>query len=62
VVELLVGNWTAHASQNVSNISNASTAFATFTMSANQSYVFVGNSTGTSWTVNTGSRVSGTNY
>ena len=57
VIEMLVGNWTANAQQNVSNISNASTAYTTFTMSANTSYVFSGNSTGTSWTITPGSRV-----
>ena len=62
VIELLVGNWTANASQNVSNVSNASTAYTTFTMAANQSFVFVGNSTGTSWTVTSGNFVSGTGY
>ena len=64
VIELLVGNWTSDSKgyQNVSNISNTNSAYATYTMSASQSYVFVGNSTGTSWTVNTGSKVLGTNY
>lgn len=57
VIEMLVGNWTANSAQNVSNVSNASTAYATFTMSANTSYVFTGNSTGTSWTVSSGFRV-----
>jgi hypothetical protein len=51
VIQMLVGNWNGGA---VSNISNASTAYATFQMYANQSFVFVGNSTGTSWSVNTG--------
>jgi hypothetical protein len=60
VIELLVG--IHNRIDGVSNISNASTAFATYTVAANQSYVFVGNSTGTSWTVNTGSKVSGTDY
>jgi hypothetical protein len=62
VVELLVGNWIINSVYNFSNISNASTAYTTYSISASQSYVFVGNSTGTSWTVNTGSFVSGTNY
>ena len=61
VVELLVGNWLANSSQNVSNISNSvGSVYASFTMAANQSYVFVGNSAGNSWTVNTGSRVTST--
>ena len=60
VIEMLVG--VHNRTGGVSNISNASTAFATYTVSANQSFVFVGNSTGTSWTINTGSFVSGTGY
>ena len=60
VIEMLVG--VHNRTGGVSNISNASTAYATYTVSANQSYVFVGNSTGTSWTINTGSFVSGTGY
>ena len=61
VIEMLVG---VHGRSGgaVSNISNASTAYATYTISANQSYVFVGNSTGTSWVVNTGTYVSGAGY
>lgn len=59
VIEMLVG---VHNRVGVSNISNASTAYVTYTISANQSYVFVGNSTGTSWTLNTGSYVSGAGY
>lgn len=55
VIEMLVGN--NNRTDGVSNISNASTAYATYTFSANTSYVFTGNSTGTSWTVNTGSYV-----
>jgi hypothetical protein len=60
VIEMLVG--VHNRTGGVSNISNASTAYATYTISANQSYVFVGNSTGTSWVVNTGTYVSGAGY
>ena len=55
IIEMLVGN--NNQTGGVSNISNASTAYATYTFSANTSYVFTGNSTGTSWTVSPGSRV-----
>ena len=43
-------------------IASASTSYATYTLAANQSYVFVGNATGTAWTVYTGYYVSGTGY
>ena len=57
LIEMLVGNWTANPGQNVSNSSKTTTAYVTFTMSANTSYVFTGNSTGTSWTANSASRI-----
>jgi hypothetical protein len=60
VIEMLVG--VHNRTGGVSNISNDSTAYVTYTISANQSYVFVGNSAGTSWTLNTGSYVSGAGY
>lgn len=53
VIEMLVGN--NNQTGGVSNISNSTTAYAVYTLSANTSYVFTGNSTGTSWTIITGS-------
>jgi hypothetical protein len=38
-------------------VANATTAYATYTLSQNQSYVFEGNSNGTSWTIYTGYNV-----
>jgi len=55
VIEMLVG--LHNRTGGVSNISNTSAAYATYTISANTSYVFTGNSTGTSWTISSGSRV-----
>jgi hypothetical protein len=43
-------------------IATASTALATATLSANQSYVFQANATGTAWTIYTGSYMAGTGY
>lgn len=60
VLELLVGNH--NRTNGVANVANASTAYATYTQAANQSYVFEGNSDGTSWTIYTGYYVSGTDY
>jgi len=60
VLELLVGNH--NRTGGVANVANTSTAYATYTQAANQSYVFEGNSTGTSWTIYTGYYVSGTDY
>lgn len=52
VLELLVGN---HARlSGVANVANSSTAYATYTLAQNQSYVFQGNTNGTSWTIYTG--------
>ena len=48
-VELRVGN---HSRTNgVFNIANSNTAYASSTITANSSWVFVGNSAGTSWTL-----------
>jgi hypothetical protein len=59
-LEVLFGQ---HARTNGSTmIADASTSYATYTLAANQSYVFVGNVTGTAWTVYTGYYVSGTGY
>lgn len=55
VLELLVGNHSRLT--GVRNVANASTAYATYTLSQNQSYVFDGNSDGTSWTIYTGYNV-----
>jgi hypothetical protein len=55
VLELLVGNHSRLT--GVRNVANASTAYATYTLSQNQSYVFEGNSDGTSWTIYTGYNV-----
>lgn len=55
VLELLVGNHSRLS--GVRNVANASTAYATYTLSQNQSYVFEGNSDGTSWTIYTGYNV-----
>jgi hypothetical protein len=60
VVEILVGNHNRTTGQAM--IASTSTAYAIYTLTANQSYVFVGNSTGTSWTVYSGSYMSGTGY
>jgi len=55
VLELLVGN---HSRTNgVSMVANATTSYANYTIAQNQSYVFVGNSLGTSWTIYTGYNV-----
>ena len=59
-VEVLFGS---HArTSGITMIASASTSYATYTLAANQSYVFVGNATGTAWTVYTGYYVSGTGY
>ena len=60
VIELLVGNHGRTSGQF--GIADTTTYYASGTISANQSYVFVGDSTGTSWVINTGSYVSGTGY
>lgn len=55
LIELLVGS---HARPGgVSCIADASSAYATFSLAPNQSYVFVGNATGTSWTIQVGYHV-----
>lgn len=70
-IELLVGVQ-ARSNNNVGVISGLYSATAKLTggdlgpsnrgVTANQSYVMVGNSTGTSWTVYTGYKVGGTGY
>lgn len=60
VVEVLFGNHNRTAGQ--AGIASTTTYYATYTQSANQSYVFVGNATGTSWTIYTGYYMAGTDY
>lgn len=60
VVEVLVGNHNRTTGQF--GVANTTTYYASGTIAANQSYVFEGNSTGTSWTINTGFKVNGTDY
>jgi hypothetical protein len=55
VLELLIGNHSRLT--GVAMVANATTAYATYTLAQNQSYVFVGNSDGTSWTIYTGYNV-----
>lgn len=56
VLELLVGNHSR--TSGAFGVANSSTYYASTTVSANQSYVFEGNSNGTSWTISTGYNVS----
>ena len=59
-VEVLFGS---HArTSGATMIASASTSYVAFSIAPNQSYVFVGNATGTSWTVYTGYYVSNTGY
>lgn len=51
-IELLVGNH--NRTSGFFGIASASENYASGNIAANQSYVFVGNSTGTTWTINTG--------
>jgi hypothetical protein len=60
VVELLVG--TNNRPTGVMSAASASANYATGTPTANQSFVFSGNSTGTAWTILTGYYVAGTPY
>ncbi len=55
VLELLVGNHSR--TTGVRMVANSTTAYATYTLSQNQSYVFEGNSNGTSWNIYTGYNV-----
>ena len=55
VLELLVGNH--NRTNGARMVASATTQYATYTLSANQSYVFEGNSDGTSWTIYTGYNV-----
>jgi phage protein U len=56
VLELLVGNHSRTTGARM--VASSTTQYATYTLSTNQSYVFVGNSDGTSWTISTGFNVS----
>ena len=60
VVEILVGNHCRTSGQV--GIANSLAYYATWSLSANQSYVLVGDSAGTSWTVYTGQYMAGTGY
>lgn len=60
VLEVLFGNHNRTTGQ--AGVANTTTYYATYTQAANQSYVFVGNSTGTSWTIYTGYYMAGTGY
>jgi hypothetical protein len=60
VVELLIGTNSRPA--GVMSAASASANYATGTPTANQSFVFSGNSTGTAWTIFTGYYVAGTPY
>ena len=55
VLELLVGNHSRLS--GVAMVASSTTSYATYTLAQNQSYVFQGNSTGTSWTIYTGYNV-----
>ncbi len=55
VLELLVGNHSR--TSGVRMVASSTTQYATYTLSQNQSYVFVGNANGTSWTIYTGYNV-----
>jgi hypothetical protein len=60
VIEVLVGNHNQTGGQF--GVANTATYYASGTVAANKSYVFEGNSTGTTWTIWTDYRVSGTDY
>lgn len=55
VLELLVGNHGRTGGARM--VASATTQYATYTLSTNQSYVFEGNNDGTSWTIYTGFNV-----
>lgn len=55
VLELLVGNHSRLS--GVAMVANSTTAYANYTLAQNQSYVFVGNGDGSSWTIYTGYNV-----
>lgn len=59
-VEVLFGNHNRTTGQ--AGIADPNTYYATYSQSANQSYVFVGNANGTSWTIYTGYYMVGTGY
>lgn len=61
VVEVLFGNH--NKTTGIAGIYNTTTAYATYSQSANQSYVFYGNTaTGTSWTIFVGYHMSRMGY
>jgi len=55
VLELLVGNHSRLTGARM--VASATTQYATYTLSQNQSYVFEGNGDGTSWTIYSGYNV-----
>lgn len=55
LVEMLVG--LHNRTSGLAMVANASTSYATYTLSQNQSYVFSGDSTGVTWTVTSGQSV-----
>ena len=55
VLELLVGNHSRLTGARM--VASSTTQYATYTLAQNQSYVFEGNSDGTSWTIYTGYNV-----
>lgn len=52
MVEMLIGNH--NRTGGVCCVASPSSAFSTYSISSNQSYVFIGDSTGVSWTTYTG--------
>ncbi len=60
ICELLVG--TNARTSGVFMVANSTTNLGTSTLTQNNSYVFVGNSTGTSWTVNNGYYIKNSGY
>jgi hypothetical protein len=56
VLELLIGNHSRLS--GAAMVASSTTSYATYTLAQNQSYVFVGNSDGTSWTISTAYNVS----
>ena len=60
VVEILVGTHSRTTGQ--AGIASTSAYYQTFTLAQNTSYVFVGNSSGTSWTIYAQQSMSGTDY
>lgn len=60
VLEVLFGNHNRTTGQ--AGVASTSAYYATYSQTGAQSYVFVGNSTGTSWTIYTGYYIANTGY